>query len=382
MSYLHDYWQYCLLHGWDPLEKDPTPSQVIYWMRNKIERVGSARSIGNWQSAIMFWCRNNLVFSPKWIKDGFYNQCYNTFVALHNKQPVLRDPLKVEWMVKYFRKKGVTPATWATVDLFILKKCFLLLIVFFSISRPFEITFTDKTENAQWEIITTGLKWSDISLNNTNKPYLRQFLHLVIHWYKNQLDREVPKDIWMSPPICNKPSCLCHQLDYVAMYKVLKQRCIEYNMQLQRNNSSDFARKNKLLIQNTQVIDTNYVFVGANGALWRPSMVNEIVKDLKRVLNLKQNLKGYSTRIGAVSLCRQQQIDILKIIRYVIWSIKNVPHVSAKYMRYNRKQLQIVPFEMLHGADKQGKPIVNRRNGTLQRANLWSEDLAEVLFKE
>ncbi len=110
--------------------------------------------------------------------------------------------------------------------------------------------------------------------------------------------------------------------------------------------------------------------------------MNEIVKDLKSVLNLKQNLKGYSTRIGAVSLCRKQQIDILKIIKYVIWSIKTVPHVSAKYMRYKRKQLQIVPFEMIHGADKVGKPIINRRNGVLERASLWSEDLAEILFNE
>ncbi len=107
---------------------------------------------------------------------------------------------------------------------------------------------------------------------------------------------------------------------------------------------------------------TNHVFVGANGSIWGPPKVNEIVKELKRVLNLKKNLKGYSTRIGAVSFCRKQQIDILKMIKYVIWSIKSVPHVSAKYMRYKRKHLQIVPFEMIHGADKAGKPIINDRS--------------------
>ncbi len=67
---------------------------------------------------------------------------------------------------------------------------------------------------------------------------------------------------------------------------------------------------------------------------------------------------GYSTKIGALSLGRKQQIDILKIIKYVIWSIKNVPHVSARYRRFKRKQLQTIPFEMIHGTDKQGKKLL------------------------
>ncbi len=180
ITHLHDYWQYCLLHGWNPFLAEPTPNQVIYWMRNRIDRLGSSNSIGGWQSSVMFWCRQNLNFSPKWIKDGFYNHCYNTFVQLHGKKTKQRDPLQIEWIVTYIRKLGVTPSTWTTVDLFIFKKCWLLIVVYFSISRPFEITFTDKTENELWEIITTGLKWGDISLNNTDKPYLRQYLHLII----------------------------------------------------------------------------------------------------------------------------------------------------------------------------------------------------------
>ncbi len=226
------------MHEWDPLAVEPTPSQVIYWMRNKIDRLGSSRSIGSWQSAISFWCKKNLNYNPKWIKDGFYNECYRAFEKLHSKQTALRDPLQIEWMVNYFRKKGVTPSTWTTVDVFILKECFLLTLTFFSISRPFELTFTNKTENEMWEIITTGLKWGDISLNNMDKPYLRQYLHLLIHWYKNQIDREIPKDIWMSPPICNDSSCLCHQLDYIAMYKILKARCIKFHARFREQYDS------------------------------------------------------------------------------------------------------------------------------------------------
>ncbi len=384
MTYLHDYWQYCILHGWDPFLAEPTPNQVVYWMRNRIDKLGSSNSIGGWQSSVMFWCKSNLNFSPKWIKDGFYNECYRTFVSLHGKKTQQRDPLQVEWIVRYIRKKGVTPATWCTVDLFTFKKCWLLIITYFSISRPFEITFTDKTENEMWEIITTGLKWGDITLNNTDKPYIRQYLHLIINWYKNQIDREIPKDIWMSPPICEYNKCICYQLDYIAMYKILKKRCIKfYSDELSKANISHNISANvKKILKNTEVRKDKFIFVGRNGAIWGPSKINEIVKDLKITLKLKDNLLGYSTRIGALSLCRKQQIDILKIIRYVIWSIKNVPHVSARYMRFNRKQLQIIPFEMIHGADKKGKPIINRRNGKLESANLWSDDLAQILFAE
>ncbi len=231
-----------------------------------------------------------------------------------------------------------------------------------------------------WEIITTGLKWGDISLQNTTKPYTRQYIHVVISWYKNQIDRETPKDIWMSPPICDHNNCICFQVDYVAMYDILKTRCIDYYTHLKQQHSLGNAQINSKILKNLNIKKSNYIFVGANGAIWGPSKVNEIVKDLKIKLKLKVNLKGYSTRIGAISLCRKQRIDILKIIRYVIWSIKAFPHVSAKYMRFKRKQLQIVPFEMIHGADNAGQPIINRRDGKLERTNLWSDELAVVLF--
>ncbi len=94
-----------LVHGWDPFLADPTPNQVVCWMRNRIDRLCSSNSIGAWQSAVMFWCRKNVIFTPTWIKDGFYNECYKTFMSIHSKKTKLRDLLQVEWIVRYIRKK-------------------------------------------------------------------------------------------------------------------------------------------------------------------------------------------------------------------------------------------------------------------------------------
>ena len=76
---------------------------------------------------------------------------------------------------------GVTPPTWDTVHYEKLLRAFLLLIVFFSISRPSEALYTNSTENESWEIITTGLRWGDVTLQNTNKPYIEQCLRITIH---------------------------------------------------------------------------------------------------------------------------------------------------------------------------------------------------------
>eukprot|EP01084_Bolivina_argentea_P049177 90479_1 len=120
----------------------------------------------------------------------------------------------------------------------------------------------------------------------------------------------------------------------------------------------------KKKLKNCAVTSQNYVFVGENGAIWRPEKLNEIVKDLAVKLKLKNQdrYRGYSIKVGAVSLCRQQDLDMLKIMRYVQWSVKSLPHVVARYICYLREELQIIPFEMIHGRNVPGKLCINKRN--------------------
>ncbi len=84
-------------------------------------------------------------------------------------------------------------------------------------------------------------------------------------------------------------------------------------------------------------------------------MCDTLILGVKKVLGLKEELSGYSTRLGAVSLCRKQEIDILKVIRYVVWSVNSLPHISTRYMKFTIDDLKILPFEMIHGKNVPGK---------------------------
>ncbi len=61
---------------------------------------------------------------------------------------------------------------------------------------------------------------------------------------------------------------------------------------------------------------------------------------------------SYSLRIGATSLCNQQEIDILKLLKYVAWSINSLHHVANRYVLFEPLDLSIIPFEMLHGRNR------------------------------
>ncbi len=351
-------------------------------MRSRVNSIGSAVSIDAWQSALVWWCKNNFNYTPKFIKDGLYNDSFSTMRQLYNFSGPPRDLLRIEWIVQYCAKRGVVPATWTTVDLFTLKECFFLILAFLSISRPFELSFTDKTENSEWEIITTGLKWGDVIVHDNHMNYVNNYLQLIIRWYKNQRDRNEPKNIWMAPPTCSNPDCMCKQLDFYAMFLILKKRCMEFDMKLRSKLKSKARLREgqKRLLENASVERNSYIFVGKNGGKWGPKKLNSIVKDLNKILKLNKNLKGYSARIGAISLCRTQQIDIWKIIKYVIWSVKSLSHISTRYMRYQKEHLKMIPFEMIHGANRPGKKCINRRLGVIKKTPLWNKEVEKALF--
>ena len=38
-----------------------------------------------------------------------------------------------------------------------------------------------------------------------------------------------------------------------------------------------------------------------------------------------------------------------KILRYIGWAESRLPNIAMRYMRYTKKDLRTVPYEMLHG---------------------------------
>ena len=162
-SLLKDYWGYCLQHGHDPFLVPINPKIAIYWQFNRVRRLGSCNSYKSWSAALSFWEKQHHVAS-KFYNDLFYNQMHQDMLKLYKRKRKPRFPIRLDWIVRFIKHLKVTPETWKSVEFENLMIAFLLLMVFFTISRPSEILFTDKTEDKSVEEITTGLRWIDVNI--------------------------------------------------------------------------------------------------------------------------------------------------------------------------------------------------------------------------
>eukprot|EP01083_Nonionella_stella_P081230 223625_1 len=350
----------------DPDARSVSPSVAIFWQYARAQRLGNCNSYTSWGAAL------------KW----FFRE------VLYLKRRKLRLPLLLRWIVQYLDGKGVSPSTWNTVDLDTLMESLLLLLLFFSISRPSELVFTDKTEDIELEIIRTGLRWSDVSFHNQNCAYTRQYMQLTIPWYKNQVFYGEPKLIYMAPPICTDTTHHCHKMDFFMMFQVYKRR----RTALYAKRRTDFERKCKKLstskrqkqqkyLWNLRPDGDAFVFVYSNGKIVRPTDLASLMKKFAKEIGMKNPnaYPSYSIRIGAVSLCAAQNIDPLKLLRYVIWSIKSLPHVAGGYVSYDIPKLRIIPFEMIHG--RNGKTCIDLSGNPLAIVSVWDNAKTHVLWE-
>ncbi len=387
VSLLGDFCSYCIQFGKHPIAIRPDPAMVIYWMYSRCRRLGNCNSHGAWQASISYLVKKHML-KPEFYFDGFYNICYKTMINLYVRDKIIdRLPIPICWLVNWLKKINVTPKTWKTCDIYVLKKVELSLLTYFSISRPFELTFTDKTIDPLWDVITTGLRWSDIRFIKCMN-YSKSYLHLIIHWYKNQKDRNTPKIIDMSPPICNNKNCDCKFLDFVQIFIILKQRCDDnYKKLLAKISKIPLLERSEIQLKrlrNLKVSNENFVFVGKNGGIWPPNKITKIAKEVVMILGIPNPEKfvGYSFKIGAMSTVHKQDLDILKVIRFVAWSVKAFPHVSARYIALEREELQIIPFEMIHGRIRKGKRCINMRDGSLSAQPLWNTEVERLFFEQ
>ncbi len=230
-----------------------------------------------------------------------------------------------------------------------------------------------------------GFKLYTDNTENMDKTYNRRYKKILIHWYKNQEFRNEPKEIFIAPPICENKTCHCRILDYFQIYLIILQRRKALINKLKSDALYSTKQKTKTFKKRLSNLDTNannYIFVGSNGAIWRPSKLSLILKELISTLKIAdpQFYPSYCIRIGSTSLCHLQEIDLLKLIRFVVWSVKDLPHVSNRYINFSIKQLRILPFEMIHGRNRPGKMNVDKSKGKLKTYNLWEGKLCEELF--
>ncbi len=378
---MKSWWGYNLEHGCNPFKSQIDPYMAIYWMYDRVRRLGSCNSYKSWSSALSWWVEAH-DGSPKYYYHPFYKRVHSTMLTLYLIPRKVRLPARIDWISQYLDSLGVRPDTWSYVDLEILEKAWCILMTFFSISRPSEVLHTDSTENVEWEIIATGLRWGDVTLHNMEKPYCKQYMRIKIEWYKNKVHRNQPKYIYMAPPICNEPNCKCQKMDFFAMFKILRKRRNDHFQTLQRNMKYPLTQTSRKMLANLKTAPMNYIFVGKKGEIWRPQKLTEIMDELKEVVKMKNpsHYIPYSLRIGATSLCNQQQIDLLKLLKYVGWSINDLPHVSNRYIMFGIRELKLIPFEMIHGRNNPGGRNIDRSHKKLTLFNPWEGEACNKIF--
>ena len=138
--------------------------------------------------------------------------------------------------------------------------------------------------------------------NNTIRAYKSDFKDFSMFCAKNgfsSLPTE-PKIISLSPPICNDTLCHCHAMNFFDMIKVLYQRRFNLIRNLKckstKNMNRNLIQQHSKKLLNLDIKPSNYLFVGENGSIWRPSKLTEIVKDLIHFVNMPnpQNYASYS----------------------------------------------------------------------------------------
>ena len=237
-------------------------------------------------------------------------------------------------------------------------KALCITLTFLTISRSTELLYSDKSDRTDKEALFefyTGLRWRDICVKERDGFTSPKTMDIRVVWFKNQPNKEIPKVIRFASACCGKDQddCVCAYFDV--------QRLALRAKELRMNRHNDFTPFRK---SGTGVLGSNqiaylgtrredYVFVNSRGTRMGYSQISNIVRDIDKVCSVstaKLPLTSYSIRIGATSLAHHQDVDPLKVMRFVEWQPGNVT-MHAYYINYDEFQLATIPFEMLHGAN-------------------------------
>ena len=376
ISIIKDWLIFCAKTGLDPFSLNPIPKCIIYWLYDRTNRmVKGANSIDTWLNGFNFliYCLGG---RPCYRTEDFKRR-KAILIKLYSKPRTPTLPFPLLWLIKWIKCIGVTPLTWYTCEYDDLFKVLLVLFIFFTISRPGEIYYSNKTENINWDIITTGLCWKDITFSGN-------LMTLSINWYKNQVHYNVPKLIHIVPPVCLRSDCHCRILNFPKMFIVAKARrqALFTRLLLRRARrgptiSNAFQKKLKYLATNPN----DQVFVTKEGSVWGYTRMRNLMREIHGKIKTKRPkmYPPYTLKRGAMSLVNQQKIPLLKVIKFVNWSVKSLPHMSQTYISISIPEMAVIPYEMIHGAIRNG----NRANCVdLSNQKLVPFDLSDAKEQE
>ncbi len=373
--------------GLDPMDKfNYKPEVITFWVISQADRLGSCNSWSTWISAMTWWLRC-IGGSLEFLHSEFYKEQRRAIKNLYKKKRRKRLPMKIIFLEQWLKKKKISCRTWSKIEIDLLCEALFYIIDLFSISRPGELLYSDNTEFPEWEILTTGLKWEDIEKRYKSNEYNKKFIILEIEHYKNKAYYDAPKLIPMAAPTCNDFTCNCKNLDFIKMLGIYKRRRKELVMELKQFDKSKLNKKElKLLnkrIRNLETKANNFVFVSFDGTVWETRHIASKLKTMVKVIKLEdpQLYTNYSWRIGSMSICNQQDLDMLKVLYYVAWSLESMPHVSNRYCQYSEYDFAEIPFEMYHGVlNKRGKRINKRLKRELKEYYWDKSNVAKLIF--
>ena len=261
---------------------------------------------------------------------------------------------------------GIDPDHIERADYDSLVKAAFVVLCWNTMCRPGVIYTKKLTDPANPTVkMITGPKWKHISIRHLKGYMSKEVTRIRIPWYKNQPVKGVPKDITMCSVLCGKPKehCVCSYMESSMYIREIRRRRVDHV-----NHPERFRRDSRPLTQ--KQIDglalgpDNFLLVNSNGTVYGRSNADRILKELISFIGCDKsvyNLTVYSLRVGVTSAAHHQDIDALKIMRFVQWVCNpdSDPSMHARYVKFTLQQLATVPFEVLHGTLRHGPYPVN-----------------------
>lgn len=359
---------------------------VMYWMQKRVWTLGSSNSHKTWSAALTWLCQCYGLPSrpPRHQLHPDFSMWFENVKKSAHRKTAVKTPMHAHCIWRYIRDcLGIVPGKLHLASYDNLLEAFNLAATFLTISRCTELLWSDKSDLEGIRTIITGLRWSDISIQERDGFRSKEVLDIIVRWFKNQEDRRIPKRIRMASPCCggSTAKCICSYFDLTAYLKQIM------SFRLNRHkNVRPFKKKGSLstnALKNLATGPDDFVFVNSRGTILGYNYLYTLIKKVvafNKIDTSKHKITPHSLRIGATSLAHHQCIDPLKIMRYVEWKPSACPTMHAHYVRYSERQLSVVPYEMLHGSLQFGEPTRNFIRSLPEVFEMRNEVIREALY--
>ena len=339
---------------------------VCFWMGTRADMMGGANSHKSWSAALTWFCGHvGLRFvnrAPFYQSTRMYQMFHTKMVKVLSTSPKGKHPLHIKY-IWYFIVNAlrIDPDNLANADYDDLVNATFLVLYWITICRPGIIYRKEMTDPANKDRkILTGICWNHLQIKREHGHRSPFVLKIKFPWYKNQPVPGVPKVVTISSICCGKPKseCMCPTFNAIPLIQEIRRRR-ESRLSHPEQFRSDRKQLDANQLKGLALNPDNLLLVNKRGTNFGRSHADKLFKRLLkfcRIDKAKANVSLYSIRVGATSMGHHQDIDALKLMRFVKWlvSAKNAPMMHALYVQYTWPQLATVPFEVIHGTLRYG----------------------------